>query len=180
MSNLSTLCDAYNYNKMNSNIDNCMRCVGCSSHICDSNLTSNTPLVKNQIQKIIQNTVRVPSSLYIMNIASLNVYNNPFINWNRMSDRGNASVQKTYIPGGGGILGGNSTRSAITRCRPGALSPGGSGCDIKHNSYNRFLNRLKGRSLLKKGIPSTMSPISGSKIVKLSIVAGCNCSILQN
>ena len=153
----------------------CTNCRGCRDRRCDTNLTSNTPAVKIQIQKIIQNVVRVQSSLYTMNVGALNAYRNPYVTWNRMSDRGQASVQKTYVPGGGGQLGGNSTRSAITRCRPGALSPGGVGCDIKHNSYDRYLNRLKGRGPLRRGIDAKTPPISGGKVVNFSIVSGCRC-----
>ena len=156
----------------------CTNCRGCRDRRCDTNLTSNTPAVKIQIQKIIQNVVRVQSSLYTMNVGALNAYRNPYVTWNRMSDRGQASVQKTYVPGGGGQLGGNSTRSAITRCRPGALSPGGVGCDIKHNSYDRYLNRLKGRGPLRRGIDAKTPPISGGKVVNFSIVSGCRCPAL--
>jgi hypothetical protein len=159
----------------------CKNCHGCSYRRCDTNLTSDTPAVKMQIQKIIQKVVRVQSSLYTMNVGALNAYRNPYVTWNRMSDRGQASVQKTYVPGGGGQLGGNSTRSAITRCRPGALSPGGVGCDIKHNSYDRYLNRLKGRGPLRHGVPfigAKAQPISGGKVVNFSIVSNCNCPFL--
>ena len=156
----------------------CTNCRGCRDRRCDTNLTSNTPAVKIQIQKIIQNVVRVQSSLYTMNVGALNAYRNPYVTWNRMSDRGQASVQKTYVPGGGGQLGGNSTRSAITRCRPGALSPGGVGCDIKHNSYDRYLNRLKGRGPLRRGINAKTPPISGGKVVNFSIVSRCICPSL--
>jgi len=156
----------------------CTNCRGCRNRRCDTNLTSNTPAVKTQIQKIIQNVVRVQSSLYTMNVGALNAYRNPYVTWNRMSDRGQASVQKTYVPGGGGQLGGNSTRSAITRCRPGALSPGGVGCDIKHNSYDRYLNRLKGRGPLRRGIDAKTPPISGGKVVNFSIVSRCICPSL--
>ena len=38
---------------------------------CDTNMTSNTPANQYQRQKIMQNTVRVPASLYTMNLASL-------------------------------------------------------------------------------------------------------------
>lgn len=156
----------------------CTNCRGCRNRRCDTNLTSNTPAVKTQIQKIIQNVVRVQSSLYTMNVGALNAYRNPYVTWNRMSDRGQASVQKTYVPGGGGQLSGNSTRSAITRCRPGALSPGGVGCDIKHNSYDRYLNRLKGRGPLRRGIYAKTPPISGGKVVNFSIVSRCICPSL--
>ena len=150
----------------------CVNCRGCSSRRCDTNLTSNTPAVKNQIQKRIQNVVRVPSSLYTMNVGALSAYRGPYVTWNRMSDRGQASVQKTYVPSSGG----NSTRSALTRCRPSALSPGGVGCDIKHNSYVRYLNRLKGRRVLRRGVVgSGVTAVSGGKVVNFGIVSTCSC-----
>jgi hypothetical protein len=67
------------------------------------------------------------------------------------------------------------------------MSPGGVGCDIKHNSYDRYLNRIKGKAPLRRGvIPVTYGdaikfnrayPIYGGKTVKTSIVNGCNCPI---
>lgn len=36
-------------------------------------------------------------------------------------------------------------QSSLTRDRPGSQAPGGSGVDIKHNSYARYLARLKGK-----------------------------------
>jgi hypothetical protein len=48
------------------------RCKG-----CNKNLTSNNPSTRYQIQKLIQNTVRVPSSIYTMNLGALNVYQKP-------------------------------------------------------------------------------------------------------
>ena len=130
---------------------------------CDTNLTSNTPANQYQRQKIIQNTVRVPSSLYSMNLAALNVYQKPSstynvvnvggtnytvspgVNWNQMSDRKEPHLQQ-FATSSGSTYGGNSTKRSLTRLRPGSMSPGGSGVDIKHNSYERYLNRIKGKS----------------------------------
>jgi hypothetical protein len=89
-------------------------------------------------QKRIQNVVRVPSSLYTMNIGALNAYQPACaapskVTWNQMSDRVAPAVQTAYV----------SFRSSKT-LRPGALTPGGVGCDIKHNSYERRLLKLKG------------------------------------
>ena len=157
---------------------------------CDTNLTANTPANQYQRQKIIQNTVRVASSLYTMNLGSLNAYTKPTINnvcWNQMSDRPIPSVQKTYVPTKGSIIGSSSTRHTVTGPRPGAQSPGGIGCDIKHNSYDRYLNRLKGKAPLRRGIipPNFGAPIPfnrafpvyGGKTTKTSIVNNCNCPI---
>jgi hypothetical protein len=170
---------------------------------CDTNLTSNTPSNRYQILKLIQNTVRVPSSLYTMNLAGLNAYQrpdttyrvvdisgaiylvSPGVNWNQMSDRKEPHKQ-VVVTSSGSTYRGSSTRRTIVGSRPGAMSPGGSGVDIKHNSYDRYLNRIKGRAPLRRGVvPSSMKlpyipfnpafPIYGDKLMKTSIVSGCNC-----
>ena len=89
-------------------------------------------------QKRLQNVVRVPSSLYTMNVGALNAYQSACVapskvGWNQMSDRVAPAVQKAFV----------SFRSSKS-LRPGALTPGGVGCDIKHNSYERRLLKLKG------------------------------------
>jgi hypothetical protein len=157
---------------------------------CNNNLTSNDPASQYQRQKIIQNTVRVPASLYTMNLGALNVYELPDartrVNWNQMSDRRNRHIQTAYIP-----TRGSSTRSSITRNRPGAMGPGGEGVDIKHNSYYRYLARIKGQKPLRRGvipddygkpfIPFNRAfPIYGGKTVKTSIVNNCNCPVESN
>lgn len=160
---------------------------------CDTNMTSNNPQNQYQRQKIIQNTVRVPCSLYTMNIGSLNAYvkpNNKYnVCWNQMSDRPIPSYQKTFVPTGkNNSL--NSKKQSVTSSKPGSQSPGGYGVDIKHNSYDRYLNRLKGKSALRRGvIPPNIGPpyipfnnaypIYGGKITKTSIVNGCICPIID-
>jgi len=162
---------------------------------CDTNLTSNTPEAQYQRQKIIQNTVRVPSSLYTMNLASLSGYQNANYDtefgvcWNQMSDRIHPHVQKN-VTASGSSYGGNSTKRSLLRLRPGAMSPGGKGVDIKHNSYDRRLNRLKGQSILRRGsVPKNFGapivfnpafPVYGGKTIKTSIVAGCDCPIVPS
>lgn len=157
--------------------------------VCDTDLTSNTPANQYQRLKLIQNTVRVQASLYVSNLGSLSAYQKPTrythgVCWNQMSDRAVPSVQKAVIP-----TGSNSTlnrrHTSVTSSRPGCQAPGGVGCDIKHNSYDRYLNRLKGKGPLKRGvIPPTFGapipfnpafPIYGAKTTKTSIVSGCDC-----
>ena len=170
---------------------------------CNKNLTSNNPASQYQRQKIIQNTVRVPSSLYTMNLAGLSAYQKPLntpqfveqngsgyiapakVNWNQMSDRPKPANQLTKVASGTSYHT-SSTRHTITRLRPGAMSPGGVGVDIKHNSYDRYLNRLKGKTVLRRGIvPPTFGadlpfnnafPVYGGKTVKMAIINGCDCS----
>jgi hypothetical protein len=162
---------------------------------CNKGLTGNTPADQYQKQKIIQNTVRVYASLYTMNLGSLSsyirkpedVYN---VGWNQQSDRAYPSVQT------GGVKTGfynslNGRHHSYTSSRPGTQTPGGVGCDIKHNSYDRFLNKLKGKKVLRRGfIPPTFGlqhipfnpafPVYGGKQFKTAIVADCNCPLDQN
>jgi hypothetical protein len=159
-----------------------------------TNLNGNTPAEQYQRLKLIQNTVRVPSSLYISNKGPLSVYKSPeFIHnnvcWNQMSDRPVPSIQKASVPTGF-FNSLNSRRSSVTSGKPGCQTPGGKGCDIKHNSYERYLNRLKGKGVLRRGpIPPTFGeqlpfnyalPIYGGKTVKTNIVSGCNCFNINN
>lgn len=160
---------------------------------CNTNLTGFTPADQYQKLKQIQNTVRVPQSLYTMNLAALTTYQTPIANpsqnlygvcWNQMSDQAIPSVQKTTVPTGfGNSL--NRKHTSVTSSKPGSQTPGGAGCDIKHNSYDRYLNRLKGKGALRRGkVPNDFGkpiafnpayPIYGGKTIKTSIVNGCNC-----
>lgn len=170
---------------------------------CNHNLSGDDPASQYQRQKIIQHTVRVPSSLYTMNLAGLSSYQRPeskpqlveqsgtsyvapgHVYWNQMSDRAKPAHQTTKNPSHGT----SSIRHTITRHRPGAMSPGGFGVDIKHNSYERRLNKLKGKHALRRGIippdygapiPFNRAfPIYGGKIVKTGIINGCDCPDLD-
>ena len=162
---------------------------------CNIGLSGNTPADQYQKQKIIQNTVRVYSSLYTMNLGSLSSYSRPtietqLVGWNQQSDRNYPSVQRATVPTGFNTSL-NSRHHSNTSSRPGTQTPGGVGCDIKHNSYDRYLNKLKGRSVLRRGIiPPTFGlpylpfnrafPIFGGKQFKTSIVADCNCPLESN
>jgi len=164
--------------------------INCSRNF-NRNLAGNDLASQYQRQKIIQNTVRVYSSLYTMNLAGLSSYQKPLnvpqlvqqagthyivpakTYWNQMSDRARPSNQVTKVASG------SSTRHTITRNRPGAMSPGGIGVDIKHNSYNRYLNKIKGKAPLRRGVINSsniLSPIYGGKIVKTSIINRCACT----
>jgi hypothetical protein len=169
---------------------------------CNKNLASDDPASQYQRQKIIQNTVRVQSSLYTMNLAGLSGYQSPLnvsqiveqagstyiipprVYWNQMSDRAKPANQVAKVASGS-TYHSSSTRHSITRNRPGAMSPGGIGVDIKHNSYDRYLNKLKGKAPLRRGvIPITYGdhtnfnrafPVYGGKNIKTNIINGCDC-----
>jgi hypothetical protein len=137
-----------------------------------------------------------------MNLAGLSAYKKPLntpqfveqngsgyiapakVNWNQMSDRPKPANQLTKVASGTSYHT-SSTRHTITRLRPGAMSPGGVGVDIKHNSYDRYLNRLKGKTVLRRGIVppnfgaeipfNNVFPVYGGKTVKTAIINGCDC-----
>ena len=154
---------------------------------CDTNLTGQTPADQYQRLKLIQNTVRVPASLYTADKASLTVYRRPIsmyhgVNWRQSSDRPVPSIQKATVPTGQSCSM-NGKHHSSTNSMPGNQTPGGRGCDIKHNSYARYLNRIKGKKPLRRGvIPPAFGtpilfncafPVYGSKTTTTSIVAGC-------
>ena len=103
---------------------------------------NNTPAANYQRNQIIQKTVRVPASLFTMNLGSLS--SSTTKPWNQQSDRAEPSRQMYHT---------------AASSRPGGQSPGGVGCDVKHGSYDRYLNRLKAGHL-KRGP---------------TIVSGCAC-----
>jgi hypothetical protein len=148
-------------------------------------LTSTDPAYQYQAQKIIQKTTGVYSSLYDDNISALNIYQYPTRfdkqNWNQMSDRPNIHYQPNSANSHGSFYHPSSLRHTQTRLRPGALTPGGYGVDIKHNSYYRYLGRLKGKKNLRRGTvpyeygnPIKGGGIYGAKTIKTNIVTGCN------
>ena len=138
-----------------------------------TSVTGSTPADQYQKLKIIQNTVRVPSSLYIANKGPLSSYQKPLVNgtgvcWNQMSDRAVPSVQPMTVPTGYHTSM-NSRHTSVTSSKPGCQTPGGIGCDVKHNSYDRYLNRLKGKGPLRRVITNQGTGI------KTNIVSGCDC-----
>ena len=168
-SNCDNLIDTCNQDSNNKYVPKrpvqCSACGSCPSGNCE--LDTN----KIYVQKQIQNTVRVPASLYLNNLAALTIkgsqqnapkleFNN--VNQNQASDRNILHVQKaSYNP----------------RLRPGKLGPGGAGVDVKHNSFDRILARKKAQHL-KTSPPLTTpshAPITGNKVRKFGIVYSNNC-----
>lgn len=149
-----------------------------------SSVSGFSPAEQYQKQKIIQKTVRVPASLYVSNLGSLsaNGQRSNGVVWNQMSDRPAPSVQRATVPTGQHCAT-NKRHTSVTSSKPGSQTPGGVGCDIKHNSYDRYLNRLKGKGLLKRGAvhpPAPFNPafpVYGGKTYKTNIVSGCACPL---
>ena len=157
----------------------------------------------DQRQKIIQRVVRVDSAQYAMNRAAMNVYQRKaptaiglrfgqLYNYpSTMSDR----REPHQVKASQGIYRHtSSSRGSKTSDRPGGACAPGLGVDVKHGSYDRYLNRKKGAVLqpgagayknFHKRMPTyeeiqrDPSLTKGGKNVKFSIVsggAGCECS----
>ena len=135
---------------------------------------------RDSINKRIYNTVRVSESEYAMNKASLTVQHNSRdennLNWNQMSDRllKANSLRKVNTFNRNS----NSRTSSLTRLRPGSLTPGGYGVDIKHNSYARYLARKKGKTALKQEknyVKVDEKAVTNNKLKKFNIVSSTSC-----
>jgi hypothetical protein len=147
------------------------RCNGCSGGFYAS---------ADATQRRIQNTVRVSQSEYLENLAGLNVYTPPiakygFVNWNQGSDRAVPGQVHRNVPS----YGANSTKTSVTRMRPGSCSAAGQGVDIKHGSYARYLARIKGRGPYRTQAQSVPA-VEGNKTKKYGIAYsnrddGCMC-----
>jgi hypothetical protein len=135
------------------------RCNGCSGGAASAAAT----------QRRIQNTVRVSQSEYLENLAGMNVYAAPiakygFVNWNQGSDRAEPGQVHRNVPSHGA----SSTKTSITRLRPGSCSAAGQGVDIKHGSYARYLARIKGRGPYRTQA-QTVPAVEGNKTKKYGI-----------
>lgn len=91
-------------------------------------ITSQSPSYRYQTQRKINNTVGVSHSHYLMNLKGLTTYKYPKanyynVNWNQMSDQPEPSMNPL-----------DKTK----------------GVDVKHGSYERYLNRLKGKNVLRQ------------------------------
>jgi hypothetical protein len=113
-------------------------------------ITKHTPTncyddtVKNELK--INKQVQISSSEYTAKKLALertkasNDNKNVCVFWHNMSDRKNAAVVTNKVPSHG-----NSKRTSLTRHRPGSMSAPGTGVDVKHDSYQRYLLKIKGK-----------------------------------
>jgi len=136
------------------------RCNGCSGGFAAT---------ADATQRRIQNTVRVSQSEYLENLAGLNVYTPAvakygFVNWNQGSDRAEPGLVQRNVPSHGA----SSTKTSVTRLRPGSCSAAGQGVDIKHGSYARYLARIKGRGPYRTQT-QPVAPVEGNKTKKYGI-----------
>jgi hypothetical protein len=138
------------------------------------NDTEIAEVTQEQVQRVIWNVVRAPSSLYVLNKAAHNVVGgtsniplaqNGGVNWNQMSDRSVAGVVPSTM---------NIPRYR-TRARPGQLSAPGSGVDVKHDSYARYLARKKAPNMRTKKASPLPVAVEGNKQYVLGFIPGCTC-----
>jgi hypothetical protein len=132
---------------------------------------------EEQTQRKIWNVSRVQSSLYTMNKGAQNVVggenNKPKtefanVNWNQMSDRAVPGiVKKTML-----------VSRRRTRAWPGKTSAPGSGVDVKHDSYARYLARLKAPNMRTKKDttePDDDKKFNGNKYQLFGFIPKCEC-----
>jgi len=127
------------------------------------------------VQKKIWYQVRAPASIYTMNYAALantqRIKSTPPTFWNQSSDQLQAAVQTAYHP-----TRGNSAKATLTSSKPGSAAPAGTGVDIKHNSYNRYLNRLKAGKFIAQTKIVASKALYGNKTTAFSMIdIGLNC-----
>ena len=159
-------------------VNDCSNCVPNECDNCDN--CDNNPqrkpvqcrsgcVSKSQLEKFtrkrVQKTVMLSSSEYLMNKSALTVSkdreNESMISEknSQASDRKRAAVKTSDIK----TRNYSSTYRTRLSLRPGALAPGGTGVDVKHNSYARYLAKKKGRNALR------------GKGEKEGVVSRCNC-----
>lgn len=129
-------------------------------------------IISNKLinQKKIWKQTGVLGSQYTSVKSSVSVgYNtHTTLGWNQSSDRINPSVSTRIVPSHG-----NSTRGTITRHRPGASAPGGIGVDVKHNSYNRHLAKIKTKNVMTQNCTTCPTPLIGNKYKMINMMSGC-------
>ena len=143
-----------------------------------------SPWNQKVIEKQIQNQVRVSESQMIdvkgaVTIGTdylnypVNSSNYPFKN---MSDRRSAHfMEYTNVP-----TRGNSVKSSITSNKPGSMTPGGTGVDVKHGSYYRYLGKLKAPIVSRtesNSIAKDDTKVINNKNYRFSIISTkCKCN----
>jgi len=160
---------------------NISACSGTGMCSCTGTCSSTSTKSYNEFitQRRLWNQVRVPSSLFAMNVSSLTIGSSRMktINGqtnNQSSDQGVPAIQNNPLPSHG-----NSRKTTLTSLKPGACMPGGKGVDIKHNSYARYLGRKKSANLkTQPAIQAATIPLYGNKKRMIGLVSGTqNCCL---
>ena len=171
-------------------INSVVQCRSCGGN-CNGTNCPGTSFDKKVIQARIQNQVGVPesqrldvyaaftsSSKLLTGSKRYGIFNYPHQN---LSDRiAAAKPTNNNVP-----TRGNSVKSSVTSNRPGSMVPGGAGVDVKHDSYARYLGKIKASNIIsnKKGPFNTqevgngarLRPAINNKQYRFSIVHVNNC-----
>jgi len=149
-----------------------VQCRNCMTSCATCDIQGSENKVANQ--KRIWKASRVAQSQYLDSISSLSVYTPPTlnikVNWNQSSDRAVPGIVKRNVPSRG-----NSTKYSITRERPGSQSAPGAGVDVKHGSYHRYLERLKGKGPARTQPKNADLPLYGNKTRNFGISNAYDC-----
>ena len=157
------LCDCSGSVKIDNSVIGCRKCSGNCGSQCQN-------LINESIQRLIQKQARVSSSQYVNVLGSINIGNDflmkpnnlVFTNGQNMSDRIKPHIQTRYVS------------RKRTSHKPGCMGPVGTGVDIKHGSYARYLGKLKTPDLVVS--KSKTPPIYGNKTKNLSLInTKCEC-----
>ena len=106
-----------------------------SSPYCKTCDFVKSPYSTVQSTQVIDNQVRMDASAQTSRLGPQEIrLGARQLPWSNFSDRARPSVQHAAVSRGLGVTAG----------RPGGMTPGGKGVDVKHGSYARYLNKLKG------------------------------------
>ena len=178
----------------------CYTCFDASGNVDPECLLFHKTQKMDQTQKVIQGVVRAPSSLFTMNLAAFNVFEAgqgqtpvaapyPSTTQTQSDRRKRHTVPVTM----GTYRGSNSTKHTKTSLRPGATNAPGTGVDVKHGSYARYLAKKKGTGPLRgqasanfrcqtdprvpnyQTIRENPHITTGGKNAKFGMIAACYC-----
>lgn len=159
------------------------RCIGCTSNKYTVSKDISQKIIKlASLNQIITKNIGQSGSQYLGNLGSLEVWRDSSCSQIGSTQQTNKASQasdryyKAQVPKTSIIpTRGNSIKRTQTILRPGALGSGGSGVDVKHNSYARYLAKKKGGVILGEKIPDSIKnskQIVNNKFMKGRVVAG--------
>ena len=182
---VSNLCDC-SFTKIYNAVVQCRSCGGDCSGNCPKN-SFNAESVSRQIQNqagVSQSQmIGVKDAFYIGGDKIQSIKKNPALKpYNNLSDRSTAHIVKlsSVIP-----TRGDSVSRSVTSNKPGSMGPGGTGVDVKHGSYARYLGKLKASNIGPDGksvsqsqtIPGARNrPAVNNKQYRFSIISNKCCS----
>lgn len=144
--------------------------IGCKGCISVNDNSFNT-------QKVIQKQTGVSSSTYINNLVPYQVtkaqeyYKNQGKNYPLYAKVSSDRIKPSNMHNNMRVVNRNTSSllGSRTSLKPGCLAPGGIGVDIKHNSYDRYLAKLKAKNLKPRNNNISSKPNLGNKLNNISL-----------